>query len=252
MKVQYCSDIHLEFPQNREFIKLYPLKPMGDILLLVGDIVPFAVIEKHNDFFNYISDNFKHTYWIPGNHEYYYFEAATRTGVLNEKIRENVSLVNNVAIYHDEVRFIFSTLWAKINPSNEWNMQQNLSDFQVIKFHGERFSPAHFNQLHRDCFNFIQQEVKKLRVVKTVLATHYIPTLFNYPQKYRGSVLNEGFAVELFDFIESSNADFWIYGHHHYNTPDFTIGKTELITNQLGYVKYGEHHNFRTDKIINL
>lgn len=252
MKIQYYSDLHLEFPENREFLKLNPLKPEGEILLLVGDIVPFAVMEKYNDFFNYVSDNFKLTYWIPGNHDYYYFDAAVKSGVLNEKIRDNVYLVNNVAIYHDDVRFIFSTLWAKINPSNEWNMQQSLSDFQVIKFNGERFSPSHFNQLHQDCFNFIQEEVKKPHSGKTVFATHYVPTFFNYPEKYKGDALNEGFAVELFYFIEASNADYWIYGHHHCNTPDFTIGKTQLLTNQLGYVKYGEHQDFRPDRFFNL
>lgn len=252
MKVQFCSDLHLEFPENREFLKLNPLKPEGDILLLVGDVVPFAVMDKYNDFFNYVSNNFKLTYWIPGNHEYYYFDAAARSGVLNEKIRDNIFLVNNVAILHDDVRFIFSTLWSKINPSNEWNLQQSLSDFQVIKFNGERFSPSHFNQLHQDCFNFIQQEVKKPHSGKTVFATHYVPTFLNYPEKYKGDALNEGFAVELFDFIEASNADYWIYGHHHCNTPDFAIGKTQLLTNQLGYVKYGEHQNFRTDRFFNL
>ena len=252
MKIQYCSDLHLEFLENREFLKLNPLKPKGDILLLVGDISPFAVMDKQTEFINYVSDNFQFTYWIPGNHEYYYSDAASRSGVMNEKIRDNVFLVNNVVIHHDDLRFIFSTLWAKINPHNEWNLQQSLSDFQVVKSNGEQFTPYHFNLLHQDCFNFIQLEIKKPHSGKTVVATHYVPTFFNYPEKYKGDSLNEGFAVELFDFIEASNADCWIYGHHHYNTPDFAIGKTQLLTNQLGYVKYGEHQSFKHDKTFNL
>jgi len=59
MKIQYCSDLHLEFAENKNFLKQNPIKPVGDILLLAGDILPFCQIKKHADFFNYISDNFQ-------------------------------------------------------------------------------------------------------------------------------------------------------------------------------------------------
>jgi len=75
-------------------------------------------------------------------------------------------------------------------------------------------------------------------------------TFLNYPAQYKGDVLNEAFAVELFDWIESSKINFWVYGHHHSNTPEFSIGKTKLITNQLGYVQRNEHKLFEADKCI--
>jgi len=70
----------------------------------------------------------------------------------------------------------------------------------------------------------------------------------NYPEQYKGSILNEAFAVELFDLIEETVPDYWIYGHSHGNTPDFEIGKTRMLCNQLGYVKYGEHTDFKNNK----
>ena len=252
MIVQYASDLHLEFPENKDFLKINPLIPKGDILLLAGDIVPFAVMDKHADFFSYVADHFQTTYWIPGNHEYYRFDAATKCGVLNEKIRDNVFLVNNTAIQNENIKFIFSTLWSKISPAHEWQIERSMSDFHVIKYNGYRFSSVQFNQFHEDSLAFLNQELSRNSDDKIVVLTHHVPTFMNYPEKYKGDVLNDAFAVELFDLIEDKGPDFWIYGHTHGNIPAFEIGTTKLLTNQLGYVRYNEHASFRNDVLIDL
>ena len=98
MKIQYCSDLHLEFPDNKEYILDNPLSPEADILILAGDIIPFAVLDKHNDFLDYISRNFKTTFWVPGNHEYYYYNVEN-SSVLDTKIREKTFSTRIVAAY---------------------------------------------------------------------------------------------------------------------------------------------------------
>ena len=252
MKVQYASDLHLEFPENKKFIKDNPIKPIGEILVLAGDIVPFAVMDKHNDFFNYVSDNFENTYWIPGNHEYYYSDLADRGGSFHEKIKDNVHLLNNTVIENEKVNLIFSTLWSKISPANQWQIERSMSDFQVIKYEGSLFSAEQFNQLHTESLTFLKQALHHNYTTKKVVVTHHVPTFLNYPEKYKGGALNEAFAVELVDLIEDSAVNYWIYGHSHFNTAVFNIGGTQLLTNQLGYVKYGEHKLFDSKKCINL
>jgi len=252
MKIQYCSDLHLEFAENKNFLKQNPIKPVGDILLLAGDILPFCQIKKHADFFNYISDNFQAVYWIPGNHEYYRSDAIERSASFSEKIKDNVFLLNNSSVVHEHIKIIFSTLWSKISPIHELQIERNMSDFHVISYDKHKFSVLQYNKLYEQNINYLKSELSKKHIGKTVVVTHHVPTFLNYPEQYKTSVLNEAFATELFDFIELSGPDFWIYGHHHSNTPKFNIGHTKMLTNQLGYVQLQEHTDFDPKAVIEI
>ncbi len=245
MKIQYASDLHLEFPENKKFLSTKPIKPVGDVLLLAGDIVPFAVMDKHKDFFSYVSDHFEATYWIPGNHEYYYSDLKDRSGTFHEKIKGNVHLLNNSIIKCENVDLIFTTLWSEIRPANQWLIHVSMNDFRVIKYGDDILSIEQYNSLHKESISFLNLALASTEKEKTVVISHHAPTFMNYPEAYKGNALNEAFAVELFDFIAKHQPDFWIYGHTHGNTPDFSIGRTRLLTNQLGYVSYNEQHDFR-------
>lgn len=252
MVLQYASDLHLEFPENKKFLSANPLKPVGDVLLLAGDIVPFAVMDKHDDFFSYVSDHFENTYWIPGNHEYYYSDLVNKCGSFHEKIKDNVHLLNNTVVKNENINLVFSSLWSKISPANQWQIERSMSDFQVIKYNGSRFSAEHYNQLHVESISFLKKALHHNNTTKTIVVSHHVPTFLNYPEKYKGDALNEAFAVELFDLIVDAAPDCWIYGHTHNNSADFNIGETQLLTNQLGYVENGEHHFFNFNKSFNL
>lgn len=249
MKIQYASDLHIEFPENKEFLRNNPLKPIGNILVLAGDIVPFAVLEKNLDFFSYLSDNFENTYWIPGNHEYYHSDLADKSGTFHEKIMDNVHLLNNTAVTLADAEFVFSTLWTEISERNKWYIQKHLSDFHVIKHKEEGIKVEQYNQNYWESIVFIKNALQDSGN-KSIVVTHHVPTFLNYPEKYKGDILNEAFAVELFDLIEQYQPEFWIYGHTHHNTADFKIGNTQLLTNQLGYVRYGEHEHFNVKSVI--
>jgi len=250
MTIQYCSDLHLEFPVNKRYLKANPIKPEGEILLLAGDIIPFTEMEKETDFFNFLSGSFEHTYWIPGNHEYYRSDISERTGTFHENIRNNVSLLNNTSVEHKGVRLLFSTLWSKINPAFEFVIKKWMADFHLINNNGKKISGDDYDQLHEDCRAFLVKELGTVTNLKTIVVTHHLPTFLNYPQKYRDSELNTAFATELFDLIESSNVDYWIFGHSHEVVPDFKIGKATLTTNQLGYVEYGENHAYSNNRLL--
>ena len=250
VKIQYCSDLHLEFPENEIYLKKYPINPVGEILILAGDIVPFAVMERYDGFFDELSEKFEQVYWVPGNHEYYYADIQERTGSFSEEIRKNIFLVNNHIAQIQNTKLILSTLWTSISENNQWQVAQRLSDFRVIKKGTEKFTPYDYNNLYNENFIFLQNALQNTKDNESVVvATHHVPTFLNYPEKYKGDVLNEAFVVELFDFIESNFVNYWIFGHHHSNMAPFYIGSTQLLTNQLGYVKYGENSGYSSSLI---
>lgn len=250
MKIQYCSDLHLEFPENKKFILENPIIPVGDILILAGDIVPFTIMDLHEDFFDYVSKNFKVTLWIPGNHEYYYYERTDKFGTIDIKIRENVFLVNNIVKEIENVKIICTTLWSEIPPGKEWLIQNSMSDFKVIKPNKSAFLAQDYNQLHKESVYFLNKVLKHESDKNYIVVSHHVPTFLNYPPKYIDSKINVAFASEQSVLIESYKIDHWIFGHHHCNMPDFSIGKTIMNTNQLGYVKYGENDGYIHTKCI--
>ncbi len=252
MKIQYCSDLHLEFWQNEMYLRSNPIIPKGEILLLAGDIGLLSVLKKYDWFFDYISDNFKTTYWIPGNHEYYGSDISVWSGIFCEEIRHNIFLVNNYTAKHGNIKFIFSTLWSKISKGNEVEIQNSLGDYSLVRKQNRKLMVAETNDLHDQAFAFLEAEVKSMKDEKGFIMTHHIPTFINYPEKYLDIALREAFAVELSDFIKTSGLDYWLYGHHHFNTKNFSIGKTQLITNQLGYVQYKECLDFRLDAVVEI
>ena len=250
MNIQFASDLHLEFSENNRFLKLNPLIPSGDILILAGDIVPFHLIDQRLDFFKYCSDHFAFTYWIPGNHEYYHGDLLTRAGQFMEDIEQNVHLVNNMWAHHGNTRLIFSTLWTSISNEKAWHVQNGLNDYRIIKDDGKLFTTSRSTKLFEENFDFIKTAVANNESEKCIVITHHVPTFQYYPEEYRNSVINEAFAVDLDHFIEESGVDYWIYGHHHRNVPAFKIGNTELLTNQMGYVSQYEHVDFKLEQLI--
>ena len=252
MKIQYCSDLHLEFKENAKYVNRHPIEPGGDILLLAGDITLLRDIDQHKEFFDYISDNFAVTYWIPGNHEYYHSDIADYTSPFKREIRHNVFLVNQQVFQHEDVSIICCTLWSHVGQENEYEIQRNLSDFHTIKNTGIRLTVADFNTMHQQDLSFLQKALKDNEESKIIVVTHHVPTFMYYPKQYLNSPINQAFATELHDLIHDSRATAWIYGHHHTNTPAYKIGHTTLLTNQLGYVSHYEHGDYRKGAIIEL
>ena len=251
MRVQYCSDLHLELDQNSRYILNNPLKVSGDILLLAGDIIPLHDEFFNDPFFSFIADNYKQVFWVPGNHEFYYKDITEFNKSYNIQVRDNINIVQNVDLKYENIRFVFSTLWTNISSINARIIEQSVSDFSCISYKNKKLKTKEYNMLHIEGLEFIQQSLK-VPNEKTVVMSHHLPSNLCNSSEHKNSSLNEAFCVEITDIIESSNVNFWIYGHSHFNQNPLYVGNTILLTNQLGYVQSNEHKKFKQNAYFSI
>lgn len=254
MKIQYASDLHLEFSQNTNFLQEIPLIVSGDILLLAGDISYLGDrrLNRHR-FWDWASDHYEKVYVLPGNHEFYGgYDLSNTLDGFELKIRPNVCWVNNRVIREESVDFIFTTLWSPVPAARLMEVEYGMMDCQRIRYLGRRFAAIDYDEVFGKCFRFLKHALETSEARQKVVITHHVPTNRCNPEKYRGSVLNDAFVVELEDFISGEAVDYWIYGHSHANMPLVDINGTKIVSNQLGYVKYDEHLSFRLDASIEL
>lgn len=253
MKVQYCSDIHLEFPQNKKYLTKNPIKPTGDILILAGDTCHFSEYAFGQKFFDDISKNYEMVFLIPGNHEFYGGKDISITDEpVRQQIRENIWLYNNVSTVYRNVEFIFTTLWSMISMKASRAIKQYMADFRYIKYQGNIIDITDYNLLHQRALQFLERAISNSNTNKKVVITHHLPSVLCNVEEFKNSPYNEAFCVDLTELIENSNINYWIFGHSHRNVPHINLNGTTLITNQLGYVSMNEHQTFKRDAYFNL
>jgi hypothetical protein len=253
MKIQYASDLHLEFAENWRFLKEHPLDVVGDILILAGDIgyLGDENYAKH-PFWDWASENFSQVICCMGNHEFYKgYDIATLQDGYYLEIRHNVHSYYNGVVHLPDIDIIVSTLWSQIPLREAYYTEQVVSDFKRIKYNGERLTFAEFNQEHQRCLSFIKKAVADSTAKHKIVVTHHVPSFKMIQPKFKDSLANGAFTVELSDYIENSGIEYWIFGHSHYNV-DVKIGNTQCLSNQLGYVFSNEHASFVPDKVITI
>lgn len=242
MKIQYMSDLHMEFQGNSRYLKNNELSVTGDVLVLAGDI--FYLKDKVaplTKFWKWASENYRQVLIVPGNHEYYNYSDVMERGLQwRWMFRENVGYYQNQVVRVNDIDFVLSTLWSRINPDDEYFVWKCMNDFHQIKFGGKLLQVDDFSLMHETCIGFIRKSIEESTAAHIVVVTHHLPTLQVVAPYHRGSVLNSAFASEYGDLIADSRIDAWIYGHSHTNI-DTVIDGTRIISNQMGYVFEEEH-----------
>lgn len=235
MKIIIYSDLHLEFGTN--------FKPaidnQADLMILAGDIINFRNYKP----LRYLLKNWnKPILYISGNHEYY---ASKPMASEEDKFRSwleknhpNVTFLQNETIMIDGVHFFGGTMWTNFANSNLSAMvtaQQQMNDFRQILFSpGLLLTTDDTVGLHEKFVTTIEKWFANDLVGPRVIISHHAPVL-NPNTKYTNSAITPAFnSLDMLDTIERYQPDLWIYGHTH-ECDDQYVGKTRIISNQLGY-----------------
>lgn len=108
MKIQYCSDLHMEFYDNMRFMKSLPLEVVGDVLVIAGDVGYLVdTTIPHLRFWKWASENYRQVLMVAGNHEYYNNGDMAAQGESWQKMfLPNVGYYHNKVVRIDNVDFI--------------------------------------------------------------------------------------------------------------------------------------------------
>lgn len=234
--IQYYSDLHIEHNMDKK-IMFNPvrIKDSINILILAGDIGD-PKTSKYWDFIKIHSYLYNHIILITGNHEYYGFTIEDTDNLITEMIThmklKNVYFLNNKSIILNGIKFIGSTFWSYIPLEYETDVITYLNDYKYI----QNFNVSKCNNLHSISKKYIQDELDKKEVNNAIVISHHAPT-FNYSSHplHNGKTTNCAFSSNSDELVSKST--YWIFGHTHYNYPEYNDHKytSKLKTNQLGY-----------------
>lgn len=243
MKLKYISDIHLEFytPEKAaEIIK--QIRAEGDeVLILAGDIG-----KPHNETYDklmkHVAANFKKTFVIAGNHEYYGGKNMEDTlGYMKTYFKKytNISFLDNACETYEGYTFIGTTLWSAVT-----NPQYKINDIKAIK----DMSVELYNELNQVCIEFLKGALETF-TKNVIIITHHMPSESLIDPKYLKDEVkhyNQWFYSDMDEFILEHKYSIacWIYGHTHAPSVSSVYG-VPMLCNPMGYPGENSVINFQ-------
>ncbi len=248
MKIRYLSDLHLEFitpDKIEQFIRQIP-SGNNEICILAGDIGnPYQ--SNYDIFMKFMSKNFKKTFVISGNHEYY-----NKTKTIQEtndfmtdyfQHFDNICFLNNQFEIYENYCFIGTTLWSKIiDPNNAINDMYNIPNFDYIQY----------NRLNMLSVDFLEDALQHNE--NCIIITHHMPSSSLIDIKYKTQRMrpyNQWFYCNMDELIETNGDKIkcWIYGHTH-TSSSVIINEIPFLCNPIGYPNENTTLHFQSTIMI--
>ncbi len=264
MKLQYMSDLHLEFENypdliNEDSFKI--TKTDADVIALAGDIATGMNTLK-------FVQSESQRLGVPiivvfGNHEYYgHCFTELQEQVREFASRENIYLLEKNSIDIDGIRFLGCTLWTDFNLRFKSNADQITIQNELKDYHRIKYKPLSNNEAQTLTTQIIHNEfiesrlwlIDQLQSINdpTVVVTHHAPHPDSLLSGYMHNAVSSAFASRLDDVLEHSNLKLWIHGHlHHCSNYKLDSGVC-VACNPRGYPGQYLNPEFNSDKCITI
>jgi predicted phosphodiesterase len=268
MKIQYVSDIHLEFRTIEQIPKL--IKNIGaDILILAGDICTINIEEdfkKLLTFLSYYFIKYKYIILIAGNHEYYSLSDTPNLSQCMEMVNKRLKDLNKnysnfiylncnaitLNINNKPYTFIGATLWTKIPIKDRSYIQGGMNDYEYI-FVIKDGVPIKLNiedmqKLHTKHVRFIKSAIDlcSKNNIPCVLITHHKP-IADTPITEKNKLI-QAYETDITSIIKKPVV-IAIHGHTH-KPYDKTINGVRYLSNPKGYAS--QHTGYRDNICVEL
>jgi Icc-related predicted phosphoesterase len=253
-KIQFASDLHLEFEHRPEDRLQLPVAPGTTAIVLAGDI--HSNIEGLDAFVRNLA-KLAPVVLVAGNHECFDHEfndtfeklAAWATSI------PDVHFLENQTVEIDGVTFVGCTFWTNFNNAEPRLLKvapTKMVDYSVISDRDDprmRLRPARILAEHQRSIAFIEHELRARDPARTVVVTHHAPSLRS--SRCKGEDVDMLYGSDYDTLIEECGPALWIHGHVH-ESFDYTIGRTTVACNPRGYLGYGLNPRFDPRRTISL
>lgn len=234
MKIQYISDIHLEY------LKELKLECDGEILVLAGDIGIPHLNDKYYNFIEKYTHEFRYIIIVPGNHEYYHHWKKDKILDIEQvnlhlenltKQFTNVILLQDNHILIDNIYIYGCTLWTQISEEEAPYNIRNINDYKRIFINSQHTLNVDYvnemNLIHLEKLICFLDKAKDQRD-NVVIVTHHCPIQNNDYDDKIISAFNNDLGELVNDYKDIIKL--WIYGHTHENL-DFIQYNVRFVTN---------------------
>ena len=255
MTLQFCSDLHLEFEENRNFLDAHPILPTGDVLIIAGDAIYLGNQQMMRfPFFDWCADHFAETLIVPGNHEFYGgFDIADTLEGFELALRPNVRYLNNRTWRKGDVELFLTTMWPHYNTAQMFYAQMMMNDYEYGVLGGKRFEAFDVNGLHERCTRWLADALDRSEARRKIVVTHHCPIIESEKARFLGKNAAPCYMTDMSAFMEAHRPDYWIHGHVHFiRSYGVQVGPTTVHSNPLGYVFEEEAAAFNNEMTITL
>lgn len=242
MRINYFSDVHLEFGEQE------PPTIDADIVVAAGDI---GVFSQGVAWLKAIK---KPVIYVAGNHEFYNGEYQQVLAMLKKECAgTNIKFLENEQWIFQGVRFLGCTLWTDLFIDGDEKAQaigKTLNDFRKIRFSGASFNQSHFSALHQESKSWLQRQLAQPYSGKTVVVTHHAPTEWSWIET-PNALKKMAYCNDLKWLFHEYEIVAWFHGHVH-NMGDYRIADARILSNTRGYVGRRTVAAFDINKTVDL